>query len=276
MKRRNSTDRTGRSKKWPRHVRLYHWLMATAAWKSLNGNQRAIYLDMAARYDGKNNGTIPYAVRDAADGLHVSKATAARDLAVLRERGFIVPVTKGAFSLKQRLATTWRLTEFNCDVTHDLPTKDFARWSPEIQNTVSPQTRTVPVVKPNGTCSETVTPKPSPDGTCSGTVAPILAAPRSHHRYTSKLPGGVPADAAPPIARDCAGDDRATRLKIARATFATLGIDTARLADDTLLRGAELARRISQCERVPGSNKRRPAAIAAWETFVKEHLSGGQ
>ena len=189
MKRRNSTDRTGRSKKAPRHVRLYHWLMATAAWKSLNGNQRAIYVEMAARYDGSNNGRIPYSVRDAADSLHISKATAARDLAALQERGFIVPMTKGAFSLKQRHATTWRLTEFNCDVTRELPTKDFARWSPEIQNTVSPRTSTVPVVRPNGTSGETVTPKNSPDGTSSETVTPVLAAPRSHHRYTSKLPG---------------------------------------------------------------------------------------
>jgi len=40
-------------------------------------------------------------------------------------------MVKGAFNVKHRLATEWRLTEFNCDVTHALPTKDFARWSPE-------------------------------------------------------------------------------------------------------------------------------------------------
>jgi hypothetical protein len=187
MKRRNGTDRTGRSKKAPRHVRLYHWLMETAAWRSLNGNQRAIYVDMAMRYNGSNNGTIPYAVREAADVLHISKATAGRDLAVLEERGFVVPMTKGAFSLKQRHATTWRLTEFNCDVTDELPTKNFARWSPE--NTVSPQTSTVPVVRPNGISGETVTSENSPDGISGETVKSVLAAPRSHHRYTTSLPG---------------------------------------------------------------------------------------
>jgi hypothetical protein len=185
----NSTDRTGRSKKTLRHVRLYHWMMGKPAWISLNGNQRALYVEIAARYDGKNNGTIPYAVREAAEALRISKATAARDLAVLEERGFIVPMMKGAFRLKQRHATTWRLTEFSCDVTHKLPTNDFARWAPEIQNTVSPQTSTVPLVRPNGIPGETVTSENSPDGIRGETVRPVSADPRSHHRYTSKLPG---------------------------------------------------------------------------------------
>jgi hypothetical protein len=52
---------------------------------------------------------------------------------VLVERGFIVAVTRGGFNVKdkQRQSTEWRLTEFNCDVTGSLPSKDFARWSPE-------------------------------------------------------------------------------------------------------------------------------------------------
>jgi hypothetical protein len=38
----------GRSDKEPRHVRLYHVMMKTAAWKSLSANARAIYVEMAA------------------------------------------------------------------------------------------------------------------------------------------------------------------------------------------------------------------------------------
>ena len=129
MRRRNSADRTGRSKKAARHVRLYYWLMQTAAWKSLSGNQRAIYIEMASRYDGSNNGRIVYSVREAAQALHIGKATAARDLIVLEERGFIVVMARGAFNVKLKLATEWRLTEFNCDVTGALPTKEFAKWS---------------------------------------------------------------------------------------------------------------------------------------------------
>lgn len=151
MSRRNSTDRTGRSKKAARHVRLYHWMMQTAAWKSLNANQRAIYVEIAARYNGSNNGRIHFSTREAASALAISRATAARDLAMLQECGFIVAVTRGGFNVKdkQRQATEWRLTEYNCDVTHALPTKDFARWSsPEIISRSHYRATNGPVVRP--------------------------------------------------------------------------------------------------------------------------------
>jgi hypothetical protein len=148
-------------------VRLYHWLLRTPAWKSLSGNQRAIYIEIAERYAGvgSNNGRIPYSVRDAAESLRIGKSTAARDIGILQERGFIVPTKKGAFSLKVSHATEWRLTEFPCDVTHQLPTKEFGRWAPKIQNTVPPQNSTVPVAGPIGTCSGTVSAKMSRHGT---------------------------------------------------------------------------------------------------------------
>jgi hypothetical protein len=39
------------------------------------------------------------------------------------------PVIEGAFSLKKRHATEWRLTEFPCDITHALMgSKEFMRW----------------------------------------------------------------------------------------------------------------------------------------------------
>jgi hypothetical protein len=150
MRRRDSTDRTGRSKKAARHVRLYYWMMATPAWKSLNANQRAIYVEMAARYNGSNNGRIHFSTREAAGALHIGRATAGRELAVLVERGFIVAVTRGGFNVKdkQRQSTEWRLTEFNCDVTHALPSKDFARWSPEFISRSHYRATNGPVVRP--------------------------------------------------------------------------------------------------------------------------------
>ena len=189
--RRNSSDRTGRSKKVARHVRIYHWMMGTEAWQSLSGNQRAIYIEMAARYNGRNNGRIPYSVREAAESLHIGKSTAARDLAVLQERGFIIPRKKGAFSLKVRHATEWRLTEYFCDVTPAMSTKEFMRWSPKIQNTVPPQNSTVPVVEPNDTHSGTAPPQKGVHDTYSGSVNRISAKSRYPQRDTSKLPGGL-------------------------------------------------------------------------------------
>lgn len=89
-------------------------------------------------HNGSNNGKIGYSVRQAAEDLQVCTDTASKHFQILTERGFIEPMKKGAFSLKERHATEWRMTEFTCDVTGKPPTKDFMRWqpAPKIQNTV--------------------------------------------------------------------------------------------------------------------------------------------
>lgn len=53
-----------------------------------------------------------------------------------------------------------------------------------------------------------------------------------------------------------------------RSLLKLFGIDVSRLTEADIKTGAELARRISQCERVAGSCKRRPAAIADWRNFL--------
>ncbi len=82
------------------------------------------------RYGGRgsNNGRIPYSLREAATDLHVSKATAMRALQRLQDHGFVVLMKRGHFDFKLKHAAEWRLTEFACDVTGELPTKDFTRW----------------------------------------------------------------------------------------------------------------------------------------------------
>lgn len=67
-------------------------------------------------------------MRELAANLSCSKATASRALAGLEEHGFIVQMKKGAFNYKVRHSSEWRLTEYPCDVTGGLPTKEFARW----------------------------------------------------------------------------------------------------------------------------------------------------
>src|SRR5215207_907221 len=100
--------RTKAGRGGPRHVRLYHYVLESNAWAALNANARAIYIEMAKRYMGTNNGRIPHSVREAAASLRISTATAARAIQHLEELGFIAAVTKGAFSLKKRHATEWR------------------------------------------------------------------------------------------------------------------------------------------------------------------------
>jgi DNA-binding transcriptional MocR family regulator len=106
-----------------RHVKMMHFMMSTAAWKSLDATARAIYIHMAMRYagPGSNNGRLPYSVREAATELRIGKTTAARALHALVDRGFIVAMQRGAFSWKKRHATEWRLTEFASDLDNSTP-----------------------------------------------------------------------------------------------------------------------------------------------------------
>src|SRR5438094_2962413 len=124
--------RNGRSGKSPRHVRLYHYMLESEAWRSLAAIDRAIYIEIASRYAGpsSNNGRIPYSIGEAAASLKIGRATACGSIERLQERGFIQCVKQGAFSLKTKHASEWRLTEFACDVTHELASKDFMRWRP--------------------------------------------------------------------------------------------------------------------------------------------------
>ena len=135
--------------KGPRHIRLCHYMTDSQAWKSLGAIARAIYPHIAKRYAGvgSDNGRIGYSVREAAAEFHTGTSTAKRALDELQDRGFIVPMKKGAFSLKQRNSTEWRLTEFHCDVT--LATKDFMTWTPDKNKTRYP-------AAPIGICSGTV------------------------------------------------------------------------------------------------------------------------
>ena len=118
MKRKRATER---------YVRLTHSVLRSQAWQSLDGNARAIYIDLAMLYRGTNNGQIGFSTRQAAWAVQVSPATAARAMIQLQDRGFIVAVTKGNFTRK-RQATRWRLTEFDCDVTGQPASRDFAAW----------------------------------------------------------------------------------------------------------------------------------------------------
>ena len=152
----SSRRRKGGPNKEARHVRLYHLMLRSDAWKSLDACAKALYVEISARYAGTNNGRIPYSVREAAKALKVGKTTAAAAFDHLQERGFIAPETKGAFSRKVRHATEWRLTEFASDLNNDFATRDYQQWrSPKIQNAVPEAGPSVSVAGPLGTRTRT-------------------------------------------------------------------------------------------------------------------------
>ncbi|HZR36244.1 MAG TPA: MarR family transcriptional regulator [Nevskia sp.] len=147
----------GRSERAERHIRLAHWVMETEAWRDLDPVARCSYIELVRKYagPGSNNGKIAVSVRQLRDELKISTATASRALQRLEDHGFIVVMEKGSFTRKIRHATQYRLTEFGCDVTNTLATKDFSRWR---KSTVSQLKQSVSLVKPCGTSGETTTP----------------------------------------------------------------------------------------------------------------------
>lgn len=122
-------DETGRSIGEARHVRLYHWLTRSLAWRALCTQSRAVYLELAQRFNGTNNGEISLSVREAAKLVHIAKDTASSCFHELEAKGFIRRNVCGSFNWKRKHATTWILTEHAFG--DQLATKDFASWTPE-------------------------------------------------------------------------------------------------------------------------------------------------
>jgi hypothetical protein len=171
MSRKNPRDRP------QRYVSMSHYLMKSTAWKSLSCIARAIYLDIASRYYGSNNGRIGYSIRCAVEEMHIGNATAKRALDALEDRGFIAAVKRGAFSLKIRNSTEWRLTEYQCDVSNKISTKDFMTWTPDKNKTRYPaRNRTAAVAEAAGCCSGSDASLNTAHGVCSGSAAAGLTA----------------------------------------------------------------------------------------------------
>jgi hypothetical protein len=152
--------RTGRNDSEGRHVRLDHYLLKSIAWQSLDAVARAIYVEVKFRYNGSNNGRIPYSIREAADALGIGKTTAAKGFRALQVTGFLVAETRGHFDRKMRHASEWRLTEAACGLTGALATREFTRWQPppgsKTQKPVPVRGPTVPQGEPFGTSGRTV------------------------------------------------------------------------------------------------------------------------
>lgn len=124
----NKQDKRGRTKGGERHVRLTHFMTNTEAWLSLKPAARVVYFEVARVYNGTNNGTIAASARDLAKRCNINKDTAGAALKVLEQRGFIVRTTPGGFSRKTPHAAEYRLTDWRCDKTGEVPTKAFQNW----------------------------------------------------------------------------------------------------------------------------------------------------
>jgi hypothetical protein len=119
-------------------IMIEAYVKRSAAWKALTPIERNAYIEVKWRYDGLNNGRIGLGCRELGDELNMGKDTAKRALNRLVEIGFITLTKPSAFHVKNRAVTEWRLTEYACDVTGELPTKTFMRWQPEKKQQTHP------------------------------------------------------------------------------------------------------------------------------------------
>ena len=89
-------------------------LWQSEEWRSLSPHAQVALIDIWARFNGRNNGQIPYGVRDGMTRLHCGSATAQRALNELKDAGLIEVAVKASFDHKNGArkgrATQWRLT----------------------------------------------------------------------------------------------------------------------------------------------------------------------
>lgn len=117
------TDRKGRSRDRVKFVMLHHWMLDSRAYRGLSYGARALYIELAYRFNGSNNGYVYLSCREAAERLNCGKDTAARWYRELESAGLIKSREKGSFGWKSHTATQWILTEH--EYAGQPATKDF-------------------------------------------------------------------------------------------------------------------------------------------------------
>jgi hypothetical protein len=100
-------------------IRLSRALIESPAWQSLPAKPRALYAEIANRFNGKNNGLIPYSERDGAASLRADRKTVRQAFDQLEEREIALRRSRGRFNLKHRkaIASKWFLPDL--DRTHN-------------------------------------------------------------------------------------------------------------------------------------------------------------
>jgi hypothetical protein len=120
----------GRNAVGPSFVMLPHYVMDSAAFRSLKSGPRALLLEIIRRHNGVNNGQIGLGAREAAKALSLAdKDTANGYFHMLEDCGLIRAVSRGGFNMKDpasRRASEWALTWEK--VGDQSATKDFIAW----------------------------------------------------------------------------------------------------------------------------------------------------
>ena len=100
-----------------RYFQVHYYMTKCEAWLALSAAARAVYIQLGSRYNGENNGSLAFSVRDAAEECQLAKDTAGRAFKELVALGFIEETRHGGIRRKTRLASEWRLTAFYCNLS---------------------------------------------------------------------------------------------------------------------------------------------------------------
>jgi DNA-binding transcriptional regulator YhcF (GntR family) len=109
-------------------IKIPHYIVDSFAWRQLSPMDKATWIELAAIYNGSNNGRIAASTRVLADRMNAGKSTVARALNNLATFGFIEIVKRSRFHInKDRSASEYRLLHEKCDVTDEIAKKTFMR-----------------------------------------------------------------------------------------------------------------------------------------------------
>ena len=111
----------GRSK--GRFILIPHVILKSDAWKVCKPLAKAVYIQLLLRYNGKNNGYIPFSCREASEECNISKNTANRSFNELIRSGLIKCITKSNFDCRKKLASEWAFT--NIEINGLMPTNEW-------------------------------------------------------------------------------------------------------------------------------------------------------
>ena len=111
----------GRSK--GRFILITHVILKSDAWKVCKPPAKAVYIQLLLRFNGKNNGYIPFSCREASEECNISKNTANRSFNELIRSGLIKCITKSNFDCRKKLASEWAFT--NLKINGLMPTNEW-------------------------------------------------------------------------------------------------------------------------------------------------------
>lgn len=117
----------GRSEGAQRFAMVMFEMIKRPVFRTMSGYAKGILFEVWSRFDGKNNGTLSFSVREAKTLLGIGQGTAQRALDDLQVRGFMVRTSNGHWY--GRKAATWRLTMIT-NQGGEPPNFDYRRWQP--------------------------------------------------------------------------------------------------------------------------------------------------